>query len=303
MKVEIVSLRDVKEKIEAESKSGEKLKKIRENSKLFNRIIEEKVASGELINVDISKYKDDHENSGSKDVTAGIYSGVSPKMFKCALCDFITQNGVYFTKHVNKVHGNNSTCKFCYKTFKSEETLKQHSQIYHREGIIKKRPCRFFRNGSRKCNPMLGKCQYDHTIVPDDALEFCRHKQACKYKPFCIFRHPDGQTENDWQKVTKNSAKICKFTVNGETCPRLMCNFLHPVGNNAPIIDLTNAYSIFQAEQLKEPPLMETAKSLPMMTLKEISLLSKRVPVIVRNVKISTQMTELSKCLQKTNIS
>ena len=47
-----------KDKAEAEAKSKEKISKIKENTKLFNRIIEKHLDDGIIKNVDIEKYKD-----------------------------------------------------------------------------------------------------------------------------------------------------------------------------------------------------------------------------------------------------
>ena len=41
------------------NKSEEKLKKIKDNTKFFDKIIEQKIANGEIVDIDVSIYQDD----------------------------------------------------------------------------------------------------------------------------------------------------------------------------------------------------------------------------------------------------
>ena len=65
-------------------------------------------------------------------------------------------------------------------------------------GMVKK-PCRYFKNGEGNCSPKNGRCDFDHTIIPFSERQQCFNKQSCRYKPFCIFYHPEGQDEDGFQ--------------------------------------------------------------------------------------------------------
>ena len=54
------------DKNDAETKSEMKLKKMKENTKLFNKIIENKMTTGQLVNIDISKYIEMEECDGGE---------------------------------------------------------------------------------------------------------------------------------------------------------------------------------------------------------------------------------------------
>ena len=61
---EIGQLHYNKDKGESERKAKEKVDKIKENTKLFNRIIENDLKDGKIKNVDINKYKKTGRNYG-----------------------------------------------------------------------------------------------------------------------------------------------------------------------------------------------------------------------------------------------
>ena len=144
------------------------------------------------------------------------------------------------------------------------------------------KPCRYFNNGQGKCSPKSGACQFDHTIIPFNEREQCFHKQACQYKPNCIFFHPEGQGEEVWELNKRKASQICHYAGIGELCLRLICSFFHPPRRNT---DLG-----FQWGQPREPPMTPTKNSqtTPM-----------RIPVIVRNNLMSRKdFPELSQNLE-----
>ena len=162
-------------------------------------------------------------------------------------------------------------------------SLRKHCEQLHREKKsdtrtpvkhgLKKRPCRFFKNGDGQCSPPSGHCEYDHTVVPEGEREHCFHKQACVYKPNCIFYHPEGQGEEVWQQNKNKSAKICKYAEKGVTCMRNICSFYHPaVRNNLG----------FHWGHYRQPP-SDTHRIEQMTSTKNIPKLSVRIPVIVAN--------------------
>ena len=57
--LEIGKVQCDKDKVEAKTKAAEKVAKMKKNTQLFNKIIEQQIADGEIVNVDLSKYKDD----------------------------------------------------------------------------------------------------------------------------------------------------------------------------------------------------------------------------------------------------
>ena len=202
-----------------------------------------------------------------------------------------------------KAHAGHPTCPFCYHGFKDLASVRKHCAIAHKE--VKnnknevnspegwKRPCRFFRNGSGKCTPRSGSCQFDHTVVPDNERELCFHKNACTYKPYCIFFHPEGQGEDLWQTNQRKIARICRYVENGGQCNRSFCKFFHPSVNS----DVLG----FQWEQLRKPPIVEDLDMISPM--KNIPLLPKRIPVIVRNKMTSKEeLVDLNQGLKKMNL-
>ena len=237
---EIGLLQCEKDKLEAKYKAEVKIIKIKENTKIFNKILEKQIMDGDIINVDISKYKDSEmeECDGgehSKESTGygslqnlvknKLLGGkrTSPqanpdlkrkneekkqvKLFKCSQFDFLAQNETYFNEHMGKVHAGQPICPFCYISCDDYPSLRKHCESRHKEIRSekvknipegRKRPCRFFRNGEGWCSPRTGTCEFDHTIIPDHERELCFHKQACTYKPYCIFNHPEGQGDK-WQ--------------------------------------------------------------------------------------------------------
>ena len=337
LNVELANMQNKKETSEVELKAKEKIDKIKENTKLFNKIIKEKVQSGEYQDIDISKYVDEEmEECDGGDVSSettgyGSLNRIimnkklggkrsSPqeessvvkqksvrkqtKLQKCSQCDFMTQNEQYFNEHMSNVHANLPTCPFCLKVFNSYSEVRKHCETKHSEGNkieqpknIKKKPCRYFRNGTGRCQPPSGMCSFDHSIIPDNERELCHHKQDCRYKPYCIFLHPEGQLEQKWQPVRKNAARICVFTVNGGTCTRQVCHFFHPSVQDEQI---SMSRLGFHKQSLKKPPLIPQQN----MSLTSIPLLPMRVPVIVWNKKDSTDtmVRNLSQKLEETSL-
>ena len=275
LNLEIGTMQFEKDKMEAKSKSDLKIKKMKENTKLFNKIIENKVATGKLKDIDISKYmvnEMEECDGGEASMESTGYGSLKnlvlnkqlggrrtnpqeksevgkqkntkqTQIFKCPQCDFLSQNEIYFNEHISKVHSNQQTCPFCFMAFDSYADVRKHCESNHserksevkskqKEGI--KKPCRFFRNGTGRCSPPSGVCNYDHTITPDSERELCYHKTACWYKPRCIFFHPEGQGTDEWKQL-KNPSQVCHFSLNGGTCMRSVCNFFHPSNMNNPI--------------------------------------------------------------------
>ena len=222
-----------------------------------------------------------------------------PSMLKCPQCNFLSQNETYFNEHVSKVHANQPTCQFCFKAFDSYPAVRKHCESYHNEveNNVKskqqkegsKKPCRFFRNGTGQCSPPSGVCNYDHSIIPDSERELCYHKNACTYKPRCIFFHPEGQGKDEWEQIKRNPSKICHFSLNGGTCMRSVCYFFHPTIRNDPVVHpaMRNT-SGFHPESIKKPPLdnqKESVITATNITMSNIPNLPMRVSVIVRNMK------------------
>ena len=75
---------------------------------------------------------------------------------------------------------------------------------------------------------MVKWCNFDHTIIPENERELCFHKNACTYKPHCIFLHPEGQVTEGWQQTDRKVSRVCRLVVNGGSCSRSVCNFFHP---------------------------------------------------------------------------
>ena len=131
---------------------------MKENTKLFNSIIENKVATGELKDIDISKYMTNEmeECDGGEVIMEWTGYGSlkklfknkrmggrrtsqqenpevgkqreekQPSMLKCPQCDFLSQNETYFNEHVSKVHAKQPTCPFCFKAFDSYPAVRKH---------------------------------------------------------------------------------------------------------------------------------------------------------------------------------
>ena len=59
LNLEIGKLHCDKDNDEAKVKAEEKLKKMKKNTQLFNKILEKQLADGEIKNVDLSKYQED----------------------------------------------------------------------------------------------------------------------------------------------------------------------------------------------------------------------------------------------------
>ena len=126
LNIELAKMQNTTEISESESKAKEKVNKIKENTKLFNRIIKDKIESGEYKDIDISKYVDDDDmeecDGGDASIETTGYGGLSrlainkklggkrsnpqeepfvvkqssvrkqAKLHKCPQCDFATQN-------------------------------------------------------------------------------------------------------------------------------------------------------------------------------------------------------------------
>jgi uncharacterized C2H2 Zn-finger protein len=167
--LEIGKVQCDKDKVEAKTKAAEKVTKMKKNTQLFNKIIEQQIADGEIVNVDMSKYKDDGGmeecDGGAKSRKTTGYGSMelqslvknkirggrrtSPqdkpemkktsekkeeaKMFKCPQCDFISQNKVFFNEHVTKAHAGKPTCPFCYNGFEDLPSLRKYCELYHKE--------------------------------------------------------------------------------------------------------------------------------------------------------------------------
>ena len=234
---------NMREKIEVKIKTEEKLNKIKENTKLFNKILEKQIAEGDIINVDLSRYMDNemeicdggaasrkttgygtldlkqllvNKNKGgirntsqdNTEIRKTITENVR-KIYKCSKCEFMSQNELFFKEHMTNTHVTTVT-----------------------KVIARIKPCRYFQYGSGRCSPRSGECRYDHTVVPDNERELCFHKEACKFKPHCIYFQPEGQENSLWEEVRKSS-KICCYTVNGQTCWRSVCSYVQTTrGNN-----------------------------------------------------------------------
>ena len=340
LNLELENIQKIKETSESEAKAIEKLNKIKENTRLFNKIIKDKVKSGEFTDIDISKYVDDDMeecDGGDVSIETTGYGSLNriainkklggrrsnpkeepfvlnqkpdrrqTKMHRCPQCDFVTQNETHFNEHITTVHANQPTCPFCFMAFKGYAEVRKHCETNHSERNnlvtktknIKTKPCRYFRNGEGRCIPPSGVCKFDHSVIPDSERELCLHKQACKYKPYCIFLHPEGQVVDEWQPVRKNPARICIFTANGGICSRPVCHFFHPVVQDQ--LKFMNN-SDFHQESLKKPPLRSQEE---IITIENIPLLPKRVPVIVWNKQKQTDVIikSLSRSLKETRIN
>ena len=113
------------------------------------------------------------------------------KLFKFTQCDF---HGFIS----NKVFFKGSCCAPHYWS------LKMYCKSLHREkkpetksplnAGLKKRPCRFFKNGEEECMPPSGHCNFDQTVVPDAEREHCFHKltSLCRQAKLYFLR-PKGQ--------------------------------------------------------------------------------------------------------------
>ena len=312
-----------KDKVEAESKAKEKLEKIKSNTKLFNDIIEQKLASGELKDIDMSKYKDSKMEEcdggyGNEDLhTLGKNKNLGgrrtnpqegpevnkfPKVHTCPQCDYISQNEMNFNEHVTKAHSGQPTCPFCFVAFKDYTSVRKHCEGNHKElrndvqrsrnipGGWKK-PCRFFNNGEGQCTPRSGSCNYDHTVIPDNEREICFHKEKCSYKPYCIFFHPEGQGRVDFMFQKRGSSKICRFEESGIRCPRSVCSFFHPSSHPS----MRNSGG-FQWDQERQPPPMKEQET------ESIKILPKRVPVIVKRAA-KESLQDLNQSLKKMNLN
>ena len=193
------------------------------------------------------------------------------KILHCPQCDFISPSETFFNEHMTKIH-TGPNCPFCFLPFDGYAALRKHCTQIHSEvkddkpnknretlhlmqnksnkleNWKSKKPCRFYRNGEGNCIPRNGKeCEFSHSVIPFSERQECYHKQACKYKPYCIFFHPEGQKVENWQKNTRNVLKICHYNQQGLACMRSECSFYHPlVRNNQG----------FHWDQLKKPPLV-----------------------------------------------
>ena len=128
------------------------------------------------------------------------------------------------------------------------------------------KPCRYLRNGEGTCSPRNGEeCKFDHTIIPFSQRQECHHKLSCKFKPFCIFYHPEGQNVESWQNNTRKVSKICYYSQQNLTCMRSECKYYHPEIKN---------YQGFQWNRVKKPPMAMNSNTI------------KRVSVIVKNTNV-----------------
>ena len=191
LNLEIGKIQFDKDKVEAKVKSNEKLKKIKKNTELFNKIIEKQLNDGEIVDIDISIYqKNDMEECDGGEISRKT-TGYGPNdlkslvrnkemggrrtspqentqnknksILKCPQCDFMSQKQTVFNDHMTKVHAGKPNCPFCFLGFKDFPALRKHCESSHQEvnkdnqqsklPANKKRPCRFFKNGERRCMP------------------------------------------------------------------------------------------------------------------------------------------------------
>ena len=286
-----------KDKMDAELKAREKTENIKNNMKLFNEIIrkqENGMANKKIDNempMEVFESDDIIELQILQQNKQRGFSRTTPqkgseirrriencenKIIHCPQCDFITPSEHFFNEHMTLIH-TGPNCPFCFLAFDGYPALRKHCTENHEESSNKsgnmksKKPCRFFRNGEGKCSPRNGEeCQFDHSIIPFSQRQECFHKQSCKFKPYCIFFHPEGQNVESWQKSTNRVSKICHYSQQGINCTRSECRYYHPEIKN---------YQGFQWEQVKKPPIMTNPTSL------------ERVPVIVKNINVLKKLS------------
>ena len=289
--------------MDAKLKAKEKMEKIKQNTKLFNKIIRkqesgqenrivddemamEVVESDEIEELQIlnqNKQKGFSRTTpqGSPELLRRI-ENCEKLVIHCPQCDFATPSEALFNEHMTLIH-TGPNCPFCFLPFDGYADLKKHCTENHDESRNRfgksksKKPCRYFRNGEGKCHPRNGEeCQFDHTIIPFEQRQECFHKQACRYKPYCIFYHPEGQRVEKWENNPSKLAKICHYSQQGSICMRSECRYYHPIIEN---------YQGFQWEQVKKPPIMTN------------SIAIKRVPVIVKNTNIVKNLSQSLKSM------
>ena len=334
LRKQLVDIQNEKNKIQCKLESEAKIKKVRENTKHFNDIIEGRLESGELRDIDNQKLRDkEDEDTSRKEVDDESLESLiinkklggkrlSPqdnpinigeenikKMLKCDQCDFMSQNQQYFNQHIESMHGKNPTCPFCLVEFKSYADVRKHCQETHNTVTAKsepsrkigsQRPCRFFQYGNGQCTPPSGVCHYSHDVVPENERQRCRHKEACVFKPHCVFFHPEGQRNEGWSQSRK-SIKICFSAQKGLPCYRSVCLYAHPYVRNPMGI----AQDFHQSAQ-KKPPLnvsVEEIMSVEGLSIDNFPMLTPRVSVIVRNpVPKSSTMKDLVQNLKVVKI-
>ena len=208
------------------------------------------------------------------------------QVMNCPQCDFVTPSEIFFNEHMIKIH-TGPNCPFCFLPFNGYGELRKHCTDVHDETKTRinkvketsenwksKKPCRYFKNGEGNCVPRNGKeCGFNHNIIPFAERQECFHRQSCKYKPYCIFYHPEGQNVDIRQRNTQKISKVCLFSQQGLDCMKSECSYYHPTIRNQG----------FQWEQLKKPPIIEN------------QILTTRVPVIVKN---KTPLNKLSLSLR-----
>ena len=291
-----------KDKMDAELKAKEKTEKIKRNMKMFNDIVGQKEDIKEKNDVEnemevvecdeISELYTLQQNkkNGSMRTTPQESSEVrrriencEKKVINCPQCDFKTPSERFFNEHMSLIH-TGPNCPFCFLPFNGYADLRKHCNEVHTESRHNsrnskyKKPCRYFRNGEGNCSPRNGEeCEFDHSIIPFSERQECFHKQSCKYKPYCIFYHPEGQNIENWQMNTRKVSKICHYSQQGLNCMRSECRYYHPVIKN---------YQDFQMDHLKKPPIMIN------------SLTVKRVPVIVKNTNLMNYLSQSLKGME-----
>jgi hypothetical protein len=216
-------------------------------------------------------------------------------LLHCPQCDFITQNEIFFNEHVGKAHVGTPTCPFCFVGFNDYPAVRKHCQNVHKEdkatesklGVNSKKPCRYFKIGEGKCAPKFRACQFDHTIIPFNEREKCFHKQACQYKPNCIFFHPEGQGDEVWEvNKRRKVSQICHYAEKGETCLRSVCSFFHPPSRDSGLG--------FHSGQPREPPLMET-----MERMTSIKTPLRKSVIVMNNLNSRKEFPELSRSMEE----
>ena len=79
-------------------------------------------------------------------------------------------------------------------------------------------PFRYCNNDLGQCLPRSGSCSFDHSEISFIERQLCLFKQKCKFKPHCIYFHPECQGEEIWEQNKAKAAKICHFAGRGEIC-------------------------------------------------------------------------------------
>ena len=131
---------------------------MKKNTQLFNTLIEKQIADGEIINVDMTKYREKSSDEIPRNTVGNLKTLLTNKLkggkrtspqekseikkgtdkdtplFKCPQCDFISQNSIFFNEHVSNAHSGQPTCPFCFHGFQDLPSLRKHCDVAHKEG-------------------------------------------------------------------------------------------------------------------------------------------------------------------------